>query len=101
MPVNPKFNQETIFQFLNVNDPFGCGNGADEINGFFLQRQISYKEYLEEFGIGLLILPCLVNLLEGKINASFQTEKKKRGGTSKSGSVISGLGGMSANDVAE
>ena len=36
MQVNPKYDQVTIDELLNTNDPFGCGTGADEINAFFL-----------------------------------------------------------------
>jgi hypothetical protein len=64
-----------------------------------LQRSINFKDDFEEFGIGLLILPSLVNLLDGKINATVKSRKKHIG--SKASSVISGLSQFNPNDVTD
>ena len=82
---------------LNVVDPFENELLNDEIFTFFLQRSISFSNYLQEFGIGLLLLPCLVHLLEGKITAKHGRDKKKL--VAKGGSVISARSYISNNDV--
>lgn len=99
LAVNPKFDHDRICQMIGVDDPFGLGSNTNDINNFLLQRAITYQDYLEEFGIGLLILPCLVNLLDGKIEARFDASSRSRSlGRSKSCSGLSMRSAKSAND---
>ena len=69
----------------------------DEIFTFFLQRSISFRDYLQEFGVGLLLLPCLVLLLKGKLSVKHGRDKKKL--VSQGGSIISARSYISNNDV--
>jgi len=90
LSINPKYDPNKITSLLKANDFFdGDGVPLDEINNFFMERSISYGDYLAEFGIGLLLLPSLVHLLDAKITAKYDRDKKKNT-RSKTSSVISG-----------
>jgi hypothetical protein len=89
LPINAKYDPNKITSLLKANDFFeGDGVPFDEINNFFMDRSISYGDYLAEFGIGLLLLPSLVHLLDAKITAKYERGKKKFT-RSKTGSAVS------------
>jgi len=89
MLVNPAFDTEKILEVLNVNDPFGQGTTTEDINVFFQQRAFKFSAFVEEFGIGLLTLPCLVHLLDGTIKSEVKQVKKKLRGAGQGSSVRS------------
>ena len=71
MPVNSVYDTKKIRRLFKDMLPNEAANGVhlhhDEMNTYFLKRTIEYREYYEEFGIGLSLLPSLMHILEGKI----------------------------------
>ena len=75
LSINNKYDPNTITTLLQANNIFE-GQQISEINKLFMERYISYNDYVGEFGIGLLLLPSLIHLLDAKITAKYEKEKK-------------------------
>ena len=64
MTLNQAYDSQTVlklFSCTKLHEAFQ----KDDIDAFYLDRSISYADYFDEFGNGMLLLPQLVDLLEG------------------------------------
>lgn len=74
LPVNNAYdikNIKMIFNEVSLQKAFE----NDDMNAYLLQRSMSFGSYFEEFGIGLLLLPSMAYLLNGKIEAKSVSDK--------------------------
>ena len=101
MAVNTAYDSSKIKK-LFCSSKLNGTNSNDDFNAFFLQRSISFSDYLDEFGIGLLLLPILANLLDGRVKAKLVTARRERMGPgSDTTSAISSRSYITANTVGE
>ena len=69
MEINEAYDQKLILKLFNCCTKLRQAYQRDDINAFFLERSISFADYVDEFGIGILLLPNLIDLLEGELSA--------------------------------
>ena len=75
IPVNNKYDPSIITTLLQANNFFE-ENKVPEINKFIMERSIVFSDYISEFGIGLLLLPVLIQMLDAKITTKYEKEKR-------------------------
>lgn len=77
LPVNTAYDTKKIL-LLFKDIPEQKAGQNDDTNAYFLERQISLGKYFEEFGIGLLLLPSLAQILQGKLTIKLASDKRVR-----------------------
>ena len=73
--MNNKYDPSIITTLLQANNFFE-ENQVPEINKFIMERSIVFSDYISEFGIGLLLLPVLIQMLDAKITTKYEKEKR-------------------------
>lgn len=63
------YDEKVLFKLINKVEQYG--SNADELQADLVRRYIKYNDIISKFGLGMVILPCIISNIGGVANVKF------------------------------